>query len=513
MKLDLQTLEALALDAFKITTGPEAQDANRLKKVRAMAFDKQATFIDDPRRLKAIWCTRRAAKSFTDGLYAFHEALKHPRSNILYVGLTRAEAKGIIWKDVLEVINRDCDIQAAPNLTELYWKLPNGSEIHLTGIDADEAEMNKKLGRKYRLVIVDEASMYKVDLKRFVYDIIGPATADERGVIVMSGTSSNLPRGLFYDVTTGKEPGWSLHTWTAYDNPHMAAQWAEIIHSIKTERPLYAETKQYKQWYENQWVVDEDALVYRFRPDRNLFTTLPRAPQDAGWTWVLGVDLGHSPDPSAFVICCYHEHIRCLYILESYEKLGMDVTDVANQIKQFQGIYPISTVVIDGSNKQAVEEMRRRHAIHLIPADKKEKSDFIELMNAELIQGAIKLHAVGCSALSPRMEGVPLSERRGLIEEMQSLLWESKAGKITYPRKEKDGLPNHACDAALYAWRHSYQYQSEAAPPKEVVGSREWYLKQSENMWDREREAIEKQEGHPNTPLWPSDGGWPSSGY
>ena len=37
--------------------------------------------------------------------------------------------------------------------------------------------------------------------------------------------------------------------------------------------------------------------------------------------------------------------------------------------------------------------------------------------------------------------------------------------------------------------------------------SAKWYQQQSTNIWEREREHIEKQQ---NEGQWPSDGGWPS---
>src|ERR1035437_3877387 len=69
-------------------------------------FPQQEAFYKDPSRLKCLFCTRRAAKSFTLGLCALSEAIKHPGSNILLIGLTRASAKGIFWKDILKTINK-----------------------------------------------------------------------------------------------------------------------------------------------------------------------------------------------------------------------------------------------------------------------------------------------------------------------------------------------------------------------------------------------------------------------
>jgi hypothetical protein len=195
-------------------------------------FPQQLNFVQDPAKLKALWCTRRASKSYTAGLYMVYECLTNPGINCLFIGLTRLSAKGIIWKDILKVINKKYDLGATFQGTELIMTFPNGSIIKLTGIDADEDEMDKELGKKYRLVCIDEASFYTINMNRLVYGVLKPAVADpnkhgDRGTICLMGTSSNFTKGLFYDITTGVEPGWSLHTWTAFDNPYVKKQWQE----------------------------------------------------------------------------------------------------------------------------------------------------------------------------------------------------------------------------------------------------------------------------------------------
>lgn len=408
--------------------------------VRALAFPKQRAFIEDTSRLKALFCTRRAAKSYTAGLSLIHKALTVPGSNGLFVALTRESAKGIIWKDILKDLNRKLDLKAEFNGTALTMTLPNESVIWVTGADADEDEMNKLLGKKYAECAIDEASMFSINMHQLVYGVLKPATADLRGTIALYGTSSNITRGLFFDVTTKVEPGWSLHTWSAYDNPHIAAQWAEEIADIQKNRPLFMETALFKQWYLNQWVVDEDALCYKFNPARNLASSLP--PVTGHHRYVLGVDLGHSPDPSAFVVGAYSDESPTLYFVHAEKHLKFDVTDVANKIKELDAKYNFDVKVIDNANKQAVAELNNRHSVNVIAADKTGKVDFINLMNTEFIQGMIKA----------------LPATKELQDEWSTLVWETDNGKIKEPRKEHPSLPNHLTDAALYLWRHCFQY-------------------------------------------------------
>lgn len=444
-------------------------------------FPQQLNFVQDPAKLKALWCTRRASKSFTLGLYMIKECLDNPGVNCLFIGLTRLSAKGIIWKDVLKVLDRKHRLNAQFNSSELTMTFPNGSVIWLTGVDADEDEMNKLLGKKYRLVGLDEASLYTIDLRRLVYGILKPAVADpnkdgERGTICMVGTSSNFTRGLFFDLTNNREPGWSLHAWSAHDNPYVAKQWQEELDEIDAQRPLFKETPLYRQWYLNQWVVDTDKLVYKFSEERNIFSARPTALKPDGWSYVLGVDLGFEDD-SAFVLAAFHENDPTLYVVSTFNKKHMDLTDVANTIKQYQSQHQVSKVIIDGANKQGVEEMQRRHGVALTPSEKQDKNTFIELLNAEFIQANIKIN----------------NKCQNLIQELMGLVWKTTGDSIDLPRKEHPALPNHLCDALLYAWRYCYAYMAEIPAVKPVMGTRAWQDAENAKMWETEREKLEEE--------------------
>lgn len=443
---------------------------------RSIAFDKQIKFIEDPARLKASFTTRRGAKSYTDGIYMFKEAESTPGCNILYLGLTRLSAKGIIWKDVLKHIANRCEMNVKFHETELTATAENGSVIYVAGVDVDEDERKKLFGRKYKLVVIDEAALYGIDLRDLVYVVLRPAIADLRGTIVLSGMASNITRGLFYDITTNKEKGWSLHQWSAFDNPYIAKQWQEELDFIKTQQPHLMGTARFRQAYLNEWVVDEDKLVYRFNESKNTYLTLPQA-NPAGWTYILGVDTGWEDD-NAFVLTGFHANLPELYIIKTFNQPKMTFDQVVIKIQEFMAdpLYPPAKIIIDGANKQGVESMKQRSSIPFEYADKQGKVDFIEMLNGDLVQGKIKIN----------------EKCQTLIGEMKALIWKTDGETILIPKKEDPRLPNHLCDAFLYAWRNGYHYQSEPAKRIVVVGSREWYVQQSQEIWEKERDHLEK---------------------
>jgi phage terminase large subunit len=453
-------------------------------------FPQQRAFVTSENKYDAVFCTRRSAKSFSGGTKLVYRALKYPGTNHLFTGLTRGSAKGIIWKDVLRVLDRKFGLNASFNQTDLTMTLPNGSEIWATGIDADEDEMKKVLGRKFKTAIIDEASMYTINLHDFIYGVLAPAMTDDGGVINMLGTASNFPRGLFFDITQGNEGGWGLHQWTAHDNPYVAKQWQIALDEIAKNRPLYMQTPQFKQWFLNQWVIDEEKLVYRFDLAKNLTKDVPRLPHD-GWAYVLGVDLGWEDD-NAFVLTAYHVNDPTLYVVDSFAAKKMTFDAVATKIQEYMR-HPVMAphkVVIDGANKQGVESMKQRSSIPFEYAEKQDKATFIELCNSDLIEAKIKF--------------IDTPTNRPTWDEMQTLVWEpdsKDSSKIKFPKKEHPALPNHRCDAFLYAWRMGFHYHWGPTEKNPVMYSKEWFEKQADDIWEREREHLREID---------QGGGWPS---
>lgn len=431
-------------------------------------FPKQAAFIRSKAKRKAALCTRRAGKSYGIGLYLCEEALKTPRCTVLYLALTRDSARNIMWKDVLKDINYKHGLGAKVNETLLTMTLPNGSEIKLAGADATKEEMEKYLGGKYALIVIDEAGSFRQDMEKLVYENLEPAVADYDGTIVMIGTPTALTKSLFYDVTrpdvSRREKGWDVHHWTTFDNPYMKDKWDERMRRMLETKPEIVETPGYKRMYLGQWVTDLDDLCYKFDPYKNTCQTLPDA---KNYTYILGVDLGYSPDPSAFVVCAYSRYDKTLYFVEAYKKTEMIISAVADRIRYYQKRFDIHTIVIDNAAKQSVEELKQRFSLPLIAADKTGKADFIEIMNSELILSRIKV----------------LPDAAELPEEWESLIWDEKAAK----RTEHPACDNHLADAALYAWRYAYSYLAEAAPEKrtdeEIV--EEWFERDTEERSSR----------------------------
>lgn len=410
-------------------------------------FPKQNAFINDTSTLIAAQCPRRSGKSEGLGRKQLAECFNYPGSNQLYIGLSLGAARAIMWEPVIKRLNEEKRLGGKPNESRLEIKFEHKpglvSQYTLFGADATAREIDKKLGGKYRSIVIDEAAFFKQDLNDMVYEKLLPCVADWDGWIAIASTTSEYTRGLFYDVTNGIESGWSLHKWTGEDNPFMKDKLARQIAMLKKNKPRIEETPAFRRMYLNEWVIDHDSFVYKYDRDINDIDSIPHTDELIN---VLGIDLGFN-DPTAFSILSYSEYDPACYIRHCYKRPAMIISEVAERIQWYIDRYNPVACVVDNASKQAVEELKQKFSLPLIPAEKTGKAEFIEIMNSDLILGNVKV----------------LPDAEGWKKEAGGLIWD----KDKFPKKlEHPGCENHILDSSLYSFRYCYQYRYEKRPKK-----------------------------------------------
>lgn len=472
---------------------------------------EQAAFIRDKARLKLVFSTRRGGKSYGEGRFMCQEAWETPNVSCLYIGLTRESAWRVMWRDVLKDLNTKLKLGAKFNETKLLMTLPNGSTTQLLGLDATEDEKAKLLGGKYKVVVIDEAASFTIDLEDLVYNTLKPAVADHRGTIIMSGTPSNIHAGMFFGLTKDQNPmqpgrwvrdGWSCHRWSYEQNHYIRPQVEEeIAELVAAKGELVRQTPGFKQMWQGQWCIDDTKLVYKFLVGRNSFNGALPEFHMGDWHYTLGIDTGWKA--SAFTLTAHHDHSPILYVLESWKRRGMDVTAMADVEKWYRTRFDIEQTVVDGANKQAVEEMNKRQGLSLEAADKKDKFEFIDIMNDDFIQERILVSSARWEPellaqfmdlgrqgaeeyLSPLKCGLLVSEYSKLVIDERKLLKLRK-------REEHPNSENHCADSTLYPWRKAYPYLSSAIkplPPKH--GTVAWHESEARRHQAQEDDELER---------------------
>lgn len=400
-------------------------------------FEIQNAVRLDRSQFKAMKCTRRSGKSTTEVLDHIDKCLEFPTSRTLYMALTLDSASEICW-DIFKEYNEKYKLGLKFNESKKIVYYPNGSRTRLFGLDSNEKQITRVLGQKLRKVSIDEAGSLTKNMRKIIYQMILPTLADlsPNSWLTLLGTCENIPNTFFQEVTEGRETTvpWRVYEWTAYENPYMRKQWGELIDQMKASNPEVVEASWFKTHYLNMWVSDDNLLIIPY----SKAIIVDGLPVGNNWVHILGVDLGYN-DASAFSIVSYSFTHRKAYVSLCFSESGMDLTDVATTIKRIKEEFSISRVVVDGANKQGIEEMKKRLGLpELETAEKQGKPVYLKLLRDDIVTGKLCLMA---------------DKTDGLKREWGSLQWKDEKKLQEDPR-----CANHESDATLYAWRETLAF-------------------------------------------------------
>lgn len=445
MKLNKQLLEKEILKREKLKKSTFVPEL----------FEKQWDFIKDPAKLKTLLCGRQAGKSTTAAAYLLLEMHNNPDIRVLYIGLTRKSAKNVIWGD-LKKLNRVHKLGLRFNNTELTVTGPNNSECYLFGAN-DEAAAETIRGMRFKLVLIDEVASFRSHLTYLIDEIIVPTLIKEQGTLGLIGTPSAACAGPFFDSAQPGSP-YSKHGWTILNNPYIphAAEWLE---DYRIKKGWSLDNAVYLREWQGKWIKSDDSLCYHFNISKNGISLLPQGKEPFSYT--LGCDIGYN-DATAWVIGAWREYDSTFYIVKTFAKSKMTVDEIMDKTKQFIDQYKPYSVVMDsgGGGKLVAESFTRRYQIAIKPAQKKDKKDFIEQMNADLFHERIKV----------------LKDNKELIEQWDAIQWNED-----YTREDERFICDLA-DAALYTWRESIHFVMRPKEVKPIKGSKEYYKSLTDEM-------------------------------
>jgi len=351
-------------------------------------FKEQSDFLFENSKLKVAFNTRRSGKSYLAAAALFHFGLSAPGTQSVYIALTRDSARRILWP-ILEKLNSDYQIKAELLESSLEAKLPNGSSFFIVGADQKNF-IGRLLGVPYKLAIIDECQNFRDHIKDLIDEVLTPSMMDYNGQIWLLGTPGHIPAGYFYDVTTDKIAGYSKHKWTLFDNPHLPNA-NEFLDALLERNRWTRDHPTYRRQYLGEWVIDTDALLYKFNELRNVCSEIPTFKTTHR---IMGIDFGYD-DATAWVIITWHEGSKDLYVEYAFKKSGMIPTEIAETTKNLIDRYSPVKIVADtgGLGKSIAEELRRRHSIPVHAASKTDKATYIQFMNDDFVSGRLKVMA------------------------------------------------------------------------------------------------------------------------
>lgn len=450
---------------------------------------EQRDLVADPARFKVVLCPRRAGKSWALAAYLLITCLTVPRANCLFIAQTRERAKDILW-EIIKLINKELGLGIRFSEVYLSGRLPGGAKFRLSGCET-RADIEKYRGEAYHLVLLDECASHSPELlEALISRALEPALADHKGTLLLAGTPGHVLSGPFYKWTgdpafevrqgactsrpyaerehqrwRGIKWSYSFHGWSKQANTTLPHLWQEALD--RKERNGW--TDQHPVFVREdlgRWMADDSVLCYRFLTERNTWKpswpgldgALRSLPKGHQWKLVMGVDFGGGrTDKTAIEVAAYADsHSDVFHVYEFVATGVMSPTEIAEEVKRVSTVYELDYLVadFDSLGEAIAKQFRLEHGLFPEASKKKDKRDFIELMNGDLVE-----------------KRAWVIEGSVLARQMATLAWDETG------IKEKSGQRNDAADAFVYTWRkcrHRFFEAKKHEPPK---GSPEHFKK------------------------------------
>lgn len=151
-----------------------------------------------------------------------------PNSRVVTTASVNRQVRDILWPEIHRWARR-----AKENLWKIGWKWPFNSldtkleisqEWFAIGASSDTAENMEGFHADHLLYIVDEA---KTVSKEIFEAIEGAMTGQTEAKLLVVSTPQLSKTGHFYEICSGRFPGWVIHHTRAADSPNVSPEWIE----------------------------------------------------------------------------------------------------------------------------------------------------------------------------------------------------------------------------------------------------------------------------------------------
>ena len=405
--------------------------------------------------------------------------------------------------------------QEHPPLRE-YWNeskkllsLPNGSTLQFSHA-ANEGDVSLYQGREIADLGIDEAGAWTESMFRTLQGSNRSSNPDVPARVALTANPGGIGHGwlkrLFIDRRFNERERASDYAFIqalVQDNEALALADPDYVHRLNAE-PNEALRKAYLY---GDWTIHAGQFFNEISKEVHVVPafTIPRH-----WKRFGAYDYGFN-HPAAFGWFATDEDGN-VYMYRELIRAQMRVDQFAKEINKYSDtaeLYPIvagrdcwtqkSTLREDMQPPTVAEEFAT-HGIHLKPAV------------IDRIQGAAQLRSYLAWRNKP-----PANKPRLYFFDTCPVTFDTIARMIHDPDRLEDVLKVDATegdsttgDDAYDMARYGLMCRPSISDPvinRIPVGSKEWYLKQSENIWEHERERLEK--GHKNDSELP----WSDEGF
>lgn len=434
-----------------------------------LLFPEQAAVWRDRSRLRVVDGTRRCGKSFEAAVELVDEALTKPGARCLFLALTRDDARELVWEEI-RALNDRYMLGGVLNEVRLEAEFPNGSRVRVGGAK-DRRQAERRRGRFYDLVIIDEAQLFPSHLRELVEGILKPALMGRgrTGRIMLMGTPAEIP-GIGYWEERVADKRWSPHSWSLRDNPHLGTP-AEVEAFLAEMADTMGGTDSARfrrEFLGERPPPDKDSdRPYRYDPTVNHYDSAVLArvtdrkarrywtrwalPLGGRWIFIFGIDLGSKDASAIAVLGATDAAPGKVWLVEEFisPKLTPDI--MMNEIQARRPTYsPLVMAVDEGGLGKMIAEGWRAPPYHLpvTPADKMAFEVSADFVSGALSRGDLM---------------IPKTSRAA--EDMAVLRWDPNKWE---QGKRKIALQPHSDiePAIRYAFKDAYAHATALRPPK-----------------------------------------------
>ena len=319
-----------------------------------------------------IKCSRRLGKTYLLCAISVMQCLKKPATMVRYAAPTNKALKKFIIP-VMTKIFEDSPLELRPEFKEAqnYYIFPNGSQIHLAGVNNDNADSLR--GTFADLFIIDEAGFVD-DLKYLIDDVAFPQFLDPDGKVVtgrrliISGSPARTPAHEFTEIARKAELSGCYSHFNIY-----AGGYSEETLEIFRKEVGGENSTTWKREYLALDVVDETAALIPEWRDENIEETNTNDLFQF-WHKYVSLDIGVR-DLTVALFGYYDFQKACLFIMDEVSMNGPEMTTErlanavrAKELELYKGM-KIHKRVSD-VDLLLLNDLRAIHNLYFIPTDK-----------------------------------------------------------------------------------------------------------------------------------------------
>jgi hypothetical protein len=255
-----------------------------------------------------INCSRRLGKSRLACTLAIEQCLQKPGSQVRYAAPTGKDVRKIVAPHMRDIM-AECpdDMRPSYNSQDHVWTFPNGSQIHVAGVNNEHADDLR--GVASDLCLVDEAGFVD-DLDYLVRSVLLPQTMTTQGRIVLLSTPPVTPAHPFVSYCARAELDGAYSRYTIHDAPHISP---DIIETYCAEAGGEQSTA-WRREYLCEFVADDTLSVLPEFP-RAESAIVEERERPRYYVPIIVGDLGYHD--LTFVLFGYHDFAAGVDVIEA----------------------------------------------------------------------------------------------------------------------------------------------------------------------------------------------------